>query len=205
MRPLSRRERKVAALGLLAGLIGAGWYLGVERLWLAPLRALDEQTLALQEQQRRYASLMLQQTALQAQFKRAQDDPGGRESLLSGDDPNTVTANLMQRVADQVERLSHHGVGCEVTQSMPMPASEQGAAPAAPYRQVKVSLTLACAIEPLALLMHALEYNQPSLFIDQLSIRRSASAPAQGGAGRLEVHLLIHGYMHRAGSAGASS
>lgn len=205
MRPLSRRERKVAALGLLAALIGAAWYLGVERLWLAPLRTLDEQTRALQEQQRRYASLMLQKPALQAQFKRAQDDPTRRESLLPGDDPNTVAADLMQQVADQVERLSRHGAGCEVTQSMPMPADEQGAPPTTPYRQVKVSLTLACAIEPLALLMHALEYDQPSLFIDQLSIRRGASAPAQGGAGRLDVHLLIHGYMREAASAGASS
>ncbi|EPN55362.1 general secretion pathway protein M, partial [Pseudomonas syringae pv. actinidiae ICMP 19096] len=47
------------------------------------------------------------------------------------------------------------------------------------YRQVKVSLTLNCAIEPLTAILHALEYQRPFLFVDEMSMRRDA-LPATG-------------------------
>lgn len=193
MRPLTKRERKIVALGVLGLLAWILWYGLFECLWLAPLRNLDEQAQGLREQQRRYASLMLQQPALMARLQRIQQDPAQRNSLLPGDDPNAVAADLMQKAVVQVKAQAQLGPGCDITQRMPMPPAEQEQTE--PYRPVKVSLTLACAIEPLAALLHALEYGQPSLFIDQLNIRRTSSAPPQGPAGRLEVHLLIRGYM----------
>ncbi|HEN8710518.1 TPA: general secretion pathway protein GspM [Pseudomonas putida] len=203
MRPLTSRERKLCALGVLALLLWLAWYLVFECLWLAPLRSLDAQAQTLREQQRRYASLMLQQPELQAQLQRSRNDPAQRNSLLPGEDPNAVAADLMQRAVDQVKAQAHVGPGCDITQRMPIAPAEQDQAE--PYRPVKVSLTLACAIEPLAALLHALEYGQPSLFIDQLSIRRSAAAPAKGPAGRLEVHLLIRGYLHAQPAEGSDS
>ncbi|MFK3815791.1 type II secretion system protein GspM [Pseudomonas sp. NPDC089407] len=202
MRPLNPRERKIIALGVLGVLLGAGWYLFVDSLLLAPLRDLDEQAQTLREQQRRYASLMLQQPQLEARLKQARNDPAQRSSLLPGDDPNAVAADLMQYAVEQVRRQASTGAGCEVTQRMPIAPAESDETLAEPYRPVKVSLTLACAIEPLTALLHALEYGQPSLFIDQLSIRRGSSAPAQGPAGRLEVHLLIRGYLQATGQGG---
>ncbi|NWL49603.1 general secretion pathway protein GspM [Pseudomonas hunanensis] len=193
MRPLTKRERKIVALGVLGLLAWILWYALFECLWLAPLRNLDEQAQGLREQQRRYASLMLQQPELKAQLQRIQHDPAQRNSLLPGDDPNAVAADLMQKAVEQVKAQAQLGPGCDITQRMPMAPAEQEQTE--PYRPVKVSLTLACAIEPLAALLHALEYGQPSLFIDQLNIRRTSSAPAHGPAGRLEVHLLIRGYM----------
>ncbi len=72
---------------------------------------------------------------------------------------------------------------------------------AEPYRQVKVSLTLNCAIEPLTAILHDLEYQRPFLFVDEMSIRRRADAPASGGAGKLVVHLLVRGYLQPAAAA----
>ena len=203
MRPLTNRERKIAALGLLGLLVWVSWYVLFECLWLGPLRSLDAQAQALREQQRRYASLMLEQPGLQAQLKRSQNDPAQHNSLLPGDDPNAVAADLMQHAVDQVKAQAQRGPGCDITQRMPIAPAEQEQAE--PYRPVKVSLTLTCAIEPLAALLHALEYGQPSLFIDQLSIRRSSAAPAKGPAGRLEVHLLIRGYLRAPTAEGSAS
>ncbi|CAM3591299.1 General secretion pathway protein GspM, putative [Pseudomonas reidholzensis] len=200
MRPLTSRERKIAALSLLAVVLWGLWYLVLECLWLAPLRDLDQQAQTLREQQRRQASLILQQPRLQAQLERSRHDPAQRNSLLPGDDPNAVAADLMQHAVDRVKAQAQVGPGCEITQRMPIATAEQEHPE--PYRQVKVSLTLACAIEPLATLLHSLEYGQPSLFIDQLSIRRTSAAPAQGPAGRLEVHLLIRGYLQAAPAQG---
>jgi general secretion pathway protein M len=70
---------------------------------------------------------------------------------------------------------------------------------AEPYRQVKVSLTLECAIEPLTAILHELEYQRPFLFVDEMSVRRGADAPSKGGAGKLVAHLLVRGYLQPAG------
>lgn len=200
MRPLNLRERRIVALGVLGLVLWAAWYLLVESLLLAPLRELDDQAATLREQQRHYASLIEQAPQLQAQLERSKASAAKGNSLLPGDDANAAAADLMQYATRQVARQAALGPGCEVTQRMPVAPGEPGAVQPEPYRQVKVSLTLNCAIEPLAALLHALEYSQPALFVDQLSVRRSASAPAHGSAGRLDVQILIRGYMRGRGA-----
>ncbi|MBK5002062.1 general secretion pathway protein GspM [Pseudomonas sp. S31] len=200
MRPLTPRERRIAALGVLGLLLWAAWYLLVESLLLTPLRELDDQIETLREQQRHYASLLAQQPLLEAQLQRSKASAAKANSLLPGNDPNAAAAELMQYATRQVARQAAQGLGCEVTQRMPVTPAEHTTVEPEPYRQVKVSLTLSCAIEPLAGLLHTLEYGQPALFIDQLSVRRSASAPAHGGAGRLDVQVLIRGYLRGRGA-----
>lgn len=194
-RELTARERQVAALSALALVLIAAWWLLVQSWFLDPLLALQDQADALREQQQRYAGIVQQRATLEQQLQTARRDPSSRSSLLPGEDPSAVAAELMQRTLDQVKAHAQEGPGCEVTQRMPiMPEPDA----AEPYRQVKVSLTLECALEPLTHLLHELEYGQPFLFIDNLSIRRATSAPASGGAGRLQVHVLLRGYLQQA-------
>ena len=194
-RDLSRRERRGAALIALALVLASAWWLLVQSWFLDPLIALREEADALREQQQRYASIALQRKSLEQQLQAARRDPASRGSLLPGEDPSAVAAELMQRTLDQVKSHANEGPGCEVTQRMPiMPEADS----AEPYRQVKVSLTLECAMEPLAHLLHDLEYTQPFLFVDNLSIRRPTTAPSSGPAGRLQVHLLLRGYLQHA-------
>lgn len=200
MRPLNSRERKIAALGSLGLLLWALWYLLVELAFLSPVREMEQEAATMRERQQHYAGLIAQGQHLAANLEQSQDDPDQRNSLLPGDDPNAVAADLMQLALDRIDGESDRGPGCDVTQRMPIaPAAQEQSEP---YRQVKVSLTLTCAIEPLANVLHALEYEQPSLFIDQLSIRRRADAPATGGPGRLDVHLLVRGYLSAATAQG---
>ncbi|MFR0713486.1 type II secretion system protein GspM [Enterobacterales bacterium BD_CKDN230030183-1A_HGKHYDSX7] len=200
MRPLNRRERRIVALGLLGLVLWGAWYVLIESLLLAPLRELDAQAAILRQQQRRYASLIAQTPVLQAQLQRSKANAAKGNSLLPSNEANGAAADLMQYATRQVARHAALGPGCEVTQRMPVSTGEEGATQSGPYRQVKVSLTLSCAIEPLAALLHTLEYGKPTLFIEQLSVRRSASAPTHGGAGRLDVQLLVRGYMRDRGA-----
>ncbi|TDV61339.1 type II secretion system protein GspM [Pseudomonas sp. LP_7_YM] len=197
-RDLSARERRGAALIGLAFVLAAAWWLLVQSWFLDPLLALEDQADTLREQQQRYAGVVDQRETLQQQLQAARRDPSSRSSLLPGEDPSAVAAELMQRTLDKVKAHANEGPGCEVTQRMPiMPESDS----AEPYRQVKVSLTLECAMEPLTNLLHELEYAQPFLFIDNLSIRRATTAPSRGAAGRLQVHLLLRGYLQQAKAA----
>jgi general secretion pathway protein M len=194
-RELSPRERRGAALIVLALLLWTAWWLLVQSWFLDPLNALNEQADALRTQQQRYAAILQQRDGLEQQLQAARRDPSSRTSLLPGEDPSAVAADLMQRSLDLVKAHADQGPGCEVTQRMPITPDRDSAEP---YRQVKVSLTLECAMEPLANLLHDFEYGQPFLFVDNLSLRRATSAPASGGAGRLQVHLLLRGYLQQA-------
>jgi general secretion pathway protein M len=194
-RELSPRERRGAALIVLALVLWAAWWLLVQSWFLDPLNALNEQADALRTQQQRYAAILQQRDTLEQQLQAARRDPSSRTSLLPGEDPSAVAADLMQRSLDLVKAHAEQGPGCQVTQRMPITPERDSAEP---YRQVKVSLTLECAMEPLANLLHDFEYGQPFLFVDNLSLRRATSAPASGGAGRLQVHLLLRGYLQQA-------
>lgn len=194
-RELTARERRGAALIVLALAVWAGWWLLVQSWFLDPLMTIENQADSLREQQQRYAGVLQQRDALQQQLQQARRDPTSRSSLLPGTDPSGVAADLMQRSLDLVKAHAAQGPGCQVTQRMPITPEQNSAEP---YRQVKVSLTLECAMEPLTGLLHDLEYGQPFLFVDHLSIRRQTSAPASGGAGRLQVNLLLRGYLQPA-------
>ncbi len=194
-RELTPRERRGAALIVLALLLWVGWWLLVQSWFLNPLNDLEEQADALRAQQQRYAGIVQQRASLQQQLQAARGDPASRTSLLPGEDPSAVAADLMQRSLDLVKAHANQGPGCQVTQRMPITPEHDSTEP---YRQVKVSMTLECALQPLANLLHDFEYGQPFLFIDNLSLRRATSAPATGGAGRLQVHLLLRGYLQQA-------
>lgn len=194
-RELTPRERRGAALIVLTLLLWAAWWLLVQSWFLDPLNDLEEQADTLRAQQQRYAGIVQQRISLQQQLQAARRDPSSRSSLLPGEDPSAVAADLMQYSLDRVKAHANQGPGCQVTQRMPITPEHDSTEP---YRQVKVSLTLECAMEPLANLLHDFEYGQPFLFVDNLSLRRATSAPTSGGAGRLQVHLLLRGYLQQA-------
>ena len=194
-RTLTPRERRGAAVIVLAGVIGAGYWLLIDSWFAGPLRAMGEETEQLRSQQQRYAGLLQQRESLNAALEAAAQDPANSASLLTGEDPSAVAADLMQHVAEVITAQRSNGAGCTLTQRMPITPEQDGSEP---FRQVKVSVTMECAIEPLMAVLHELEYQRPLLFIDHMSVRRASSAPAKGGAGRLAVQLLIRGYLQPA-------
>jgi general secretion pathway protein M len=186
---------------VLALVLCAGYWLLIDSWFAGPLRDINAQAEQLREQQQRYAGLLSQGDALKQQLEQAKNDPASSTSLLPGEDPSAVAADLMQRVADLISSHATTGGGCALTQRMPITPEQDGAEP---YRQVKVSLTLECAIEPLTAILHELEYQRPFLFVDEMSIRRAADAPLKGGAGKLVAHLLVRGYLQPAAVAEAA-
>ena len=197
-RTLTSRERRSLALIILGLVLGAAYWLLIDSWFAGPLREINAQAQQVREQQQRYASVLRQGDSLRAQLEQSRTDPTTRASLLPGDDPSAVAADLMQHLADLVSGHSNTGGGCALTQRMPITTVQDEVEP---YRQVNVSLTLTCAIEPLTAILHALEYQRPFLFVDELSVRITANAPASGGAGKLEVHLLVRGYLQAATAA----
>lgn len=191
-RPLNRSERRIIALSVLALLLWTAWSVLIDSWFATPMDDLDQQMQVLQVQHQRYARALAQAPAVQAELERARQDPASRRSLLPGDDPSAVAADLMQIAVQRIKTVAALGPGCDVTQRVPI-VPEQDSAQA--YRQVKVSLTLECATEPLMQVLHSFEYGQPSLFVEALNISRAANAHPTGPAGRMKVQLLLRGYL----------
>lgn len=189
---LSPRDQRLAALGLLALVLVAAYGLLVHSWFTGPWLALNERMDALGEQQQRYTALLGQRASLQRRAQQARANDEDVASLLPGNDSSAAAADLMQRVSDQVKRLEKVGPGCVVVQRMPIIAEPVAQSP---YRAIKLSLGLECAIEPLTGLLHGLEYSRPVLRVDQLDIARARQGQEQTAGGRLTVHLLITGYM----------
>lgn len=197
-RSLTVRERRVGAWLLVALLLAAFHGLVVEPLVLGPLRQVETQVAEVREQHQRFERLLAQRDRLQQTMRATPTVEALEGMLLEGDDPSAVAADLMQSVAQQVAANASRGAGCELTQRMPIVAGEQVAEP---FRAVRLSLDLNCAIEPLAALLHQLETRQPWLFVDELNIRRAGNASIEGGAGRLSVHMLVSGFLGRSAPA----
>lgn len=64
-RELTARERRGAALIVLALAVWAGWWLLVQSWFLDPLMTIENQADSLREQQQRYAGVLQQRDALQ--------------------------------------------------------------------------------------------------------------------------------------------
>jgi general secretion pathway protein M len=200
-RPLNRNERRIVALSVLALLLWASWAVLIDSWFAAPMADLDQQMQVLQAQHQRYARALAQAPALRAELENARKDPSSRRSLLPGEDPSAVAADLMQLALDRIKGVAALGPGCSVIQRAPIVLEHDGTEA---YRQVKVSLTLECGTEPLMQVLHGFEYGQPSLFVEALSVSRAANAQPTGPAGLMKVQLLLRGYL-TAASKGPSA
>ncbi|MBV6753870.1 type II secretion system protein M [Pseudomonas chlororaphis] len=187
---LTRRDQRGAALLLAAlGLIAA-YFIGIHWWFTAPLQSISEDMDTLRAQRQRYQALELQRPILEAQLAQARNAPSSNDSLLPDTDAGAATAQLMQLVAAKLQALPPEAGGCTITNRMPIPVVNS-----APYRQVKVSINLDCAIEPLASLLHELENQPVALFVEALSIRRNP-VPAPDANHRLAVQLQISAYLN---------
>lgn len=199
---LTVREQRIVAVLILMVVLAVGYWILIGSWFIGPLADIRQQIDQLRVQQQHNARLLNQRTQLEKQLQQARNNPLVTQSLLPGDDPTMVAADLMTRVTALIDRLSDKGAGCSISQRMPITPENDDSQP---YAIVEVSLMLSCSIEPLMAILHDIEYTRPYLFVETLSIRRGGNAPASGGAGRLDVQLLVKGYMRKPAGKAKSS
>lgn len=190
-RPLTPRERRVGAWLLLAALFALFYVLILQPLYIGPWIRTEQQIRDVAGQREHYRALLARDNRVVRDAQGDSTQAALRSLLLQGDDPSAVAADLMQTVTQQVTEHAQRGAGCRLTQRMPIVAQDARGA----LREVRLSLDLECATEPLLLLLHRLESGKPWLFVDELIIRRAGNASGEAGPGRLSVHLLVSGFL----------
>ncbi|MGY3041313.1 general secretion pathway protein M [Rhodanobacter sp. TND4EL1] len=201
---MNPRDSRIAAVLLLLLVLLLGYFVLLHWWFVAPLQRIHGEMADLRDTQSRYAGAIAEKPALQQRISALGAGQAASSAFLPADDPNTASADLMQRVVDVV--AAHAGSGrCTVSQKMPLPSPSPAAGE--PYRKAAASISLSCDIEPLAAVMQALEQGTPYLFIDDLSIYRNPVAAQEGGSVPLEVQFTLSGYVRPArvppASAGA--
>ena len=194
---LSPRDSRIAAIGLLLLALLLAYFLLLHWWFVAPLRDVAAQMDDLRDTQSRYAAAIAERPQLQQRIAALGAGQAASNAFLPEDDPNTATADLMQRVVDAVGAHTAGG-SCTVTQKMPVP--NPPTASGEPYRKAAASINLSCDIEPLVGVLQALEQGTPYLFVDNLNVYRNPVAQ-QGGGPPLEVQFTLSGYVRPGGGA----
>jgi general secretion pathway protein M len=189
------RERRIAAMLLLLAALALAYFLLLHWWWVAPLRQIDARMDELQQTHAHYAAAIAEQPRLEQRLAALGAGQAASSAFLPESDANTAAAGLMQRVVDVVAAQTANR-GCVVSQKMPIP--DPPAARGEPYRKAAARVSLSCAIEPLAAVLHALEQGTPYLFVDELNIYRNPTAAQQDGTAPLEVQLTVSGYLRPA-------
>ncbi|AMB86059.1 general secretion pathway protein GspM [Pseudomonas agarici] len=187
---LTRRDQRGAALMLAVLCLIAAYFIGIHWWFTAPLQSISADMEALRAQHQRYQALEHQRPLLEAQLVQARNLPASNDSLLPDSDAGAATAQLMQQVASSLQALPAQSGVCTMSNRMPLAVGDT-----APYRQVKVSINLDCAIEPLVMLLHGLENQHISLFVEALSIRQNPAQTPENTY-RLAVQLQIGAYLN---------
>jgi general secretion pathway protein M len=192
------RERRIAAILLLLAALALAYFLLLHWWWVAPLRQIDARMDELQQTHASYAAAIADQPRLERRLAAQGAGQAASSAFLPESDTNTAAAGLMQRVVDAVAAQAANQ-RCVVSQKMPI--SDPPAARGEPYRKAAARVSLSCAIEPLAAVLHALEQGTPYLFVDELNIYRNPVAVQQDRAAPLEVQFTVSGYLRPARAA----
>jgi len=186
---LAAREQRGVALALAASLLLGTYWLGIHWWFTTALLSISDDMNSLRANQQRYQALQAQRPIIEAQLAEARNTPQNNERLLSDSDTGAATAQLMQLVSSKLESVAPPGSGCNMTNRMPIEASESK-----PYKQVKISINLDCHIQPLSALLYQLENDRISLFVDVLNLRRSPQQSPEPDH-RLTAQILVRAYV----------
>lgn len=189
---LKPRESRIAAIVLLIITLVLAYFLLLHWWFVAPLQQIHSDMTDLRDTQGRYAAAIAEKPALEKRIAALGAGQAASSAFLPTDDPNTASADLMQRVVDVVGSNTSAG-RCVVSQKMPLP--NPSATAGEPYRKAAVSISLSCDVEPLAAVLQALEQGTPYLFVDDLSVYRNPVATQQNEAAPLEIQFTLSGYV----------
>lgn len=187
------------ALGLLGLAVALVYFLAVHWWWTQPQVELRAQLIELRDQELRLRMTVAQREQIAERMAQLQDVEADNPGFLPEATTELATAGLVQRLESVVQRVSPSSERCQLTQRTPSRArgSER-------FERVQIEVRLRCGSEELTAIMHALETERPSLFVDNLSIlmRRGRGITA-GAAGALDVSFELYGYLRQRGGGDA--
>lgn len=186
IRTLSPQLRRALAISILLLILFILWWGAVTPIaeTMGGWREHIHDSLALLYDYRRTAAM---EPALQASLEQLRSKSNADTGLLQGPNPAGIAAQLQGNVKSLVEGEAGQIIS---SQALP-PANEAG------FTKIAVRVDFRASIDALPKVIHVIESEAPSLFLDNISIRAAqiVSASSQTGASQdLTVRWDIYGY-----------
>ncbi len=183
---------RLAAVGILGGLLFVGYHLVVQPL-IRTYQDNREKIVRSHDILQRYRALAAEQPALAERFASLEEEAQSRTGYLDGPSDALAAAQLQDIAAEVIE-----AAGGEIRSTQILPATEVEAGP--PIRRTGLNLRFAVTIDSLATALFDLETAKPRLFVDQLVViserARRAASDADSGP-KLDVRMDLFGYVRQ--------
>lgn len=185
---LSPMQSRALALALLLLVISAAVAAVAVPTWLLHARYdgyLEDYT----DRLKRYRRVAAMRPAIEEGMK-AVESSAGRQTYLKGASPAASAAELQGLVTRIVETNNGRIIS---SQALPAKAEGKAAEPA----KAAISILMNATIGSLRVILHALETNQPYLFVDQLTVRAGQGRvykPVPGVEPEFQVQLTVSGF-----------
>lgn len=183
-RRLTPAQARAAAIALALAALALAYFLFLHWWFVAPMLDVGSQMRELRATHAKYAAAIAARPILEKRVAQLQRGGATVGAFLGATDPSAATANLIQRVSDVVAARAHDGSGCNLVSKMPIDQNSGSQ----PLRQVSVSITLDCGMQPLAAVLEDFDRGLPYLFVDNLML-------AQSPTGRVQAQLTLSGYL----------
>lgn len=183
------------ALGIFGLLLLLIYSLTVHWWWTRPQLQLRSQLIELRDQELRLRMTIEQRDEISRRVAQLQAAEADNPGFLPEASAELATAALVGRLESVVENASPSSDSCQLTQRTPARTRTNER-----FRRVQIEVRLRCGNQELAAILHALESERPTLFVDNLSIlmRRGRGVNASS-AGALDVSFALYGYLRHRG------
>ena len=187
----SSRERW-RALGILTLVLALAYLLLVHWWFTTPMLALGSQVRELSMGEQSLRAESAQRPVLARQLQQLQAYEIGHPGFLPEASQELASAGLVQRLEQVMAEASPNPNACQITARTPAQADTSES-----FVRVIVQVRLRCGMGELAAVLHALESNNPQLFIDNLDVlsRRSYMVATPDNSGAMDVSFDLYGFL----------
>ena len=166
---LSPAASRALALALLTATLLLV-YLALVRPYLAAFAGYQERRGELAHQQARYQAMIDYRAELTAKVEQLQGLPQFNSFFLQQDTPSLAAAALESQVKRSVAATGGRMISMQM---VPATGAEEGLSP------VTITVNVGGTVETLRALIHSLETGSPLLFLDNVTVAPSRTAPSR--------------------------
>ena len=195
MRAANPDRDRWLALGILAALLLAGYFVLVHPWWTRPMLDVNTHIADLQQRDLRARMQVTQAPEVRKRLQAVRAQATRVPGFMPERSPELATSALVQRLETAVLEASPGNRSCAIVNRSPLTEARQQRFP-----RVIVQVRLRCGNPELAAVLYSLENGSPRLFVDNLNVLaqryfNSNAAPGAQGSGGLDVSFDLYGYL----------
>jgi general secretion pathway protein M len=189
------RQSRALAIGLLAAVLGLGYFLLVHWWFTAPHLAIANEMADLRDQELRFRGTIAERPRIQQSLTQVREFEAANPAFLPEADFDAAASGLIQRLSQVVAAHATDPQRCTLIQKQYTRSNEKE-----PFDRVTIKARLRCDFEQFGPILHELETSNPVLFVDSVQIWRQTGYRTPGTnqvENYLDINFDLYGYIRK--------